>query len=183
MDLKDHFLISLPRQTSHQFSKSVVYIADHDDVTGSNGWIVNKQIEDGIAQNLRTSMGLTKHLPLYFGGPVNTNSAVILHSADLHLPDTIKLNDELSMTRNRRVINLFNTGNFPNYWKIIIGMSNWSPTQLTSEFALTGNSAWTSTSYTDELMWGTSPKDQWNVGINSSVIEQIDTLLASTFID
>jgi len=183
MNLTDHILISLPNLEDPYFLKSLVYIADYDEDMGTNGWIINKQLSDYPSRQIRTSMGLTRDLPLFLGGPVNTNTAVVLHSPELKLQNTIQLNSKLSVTREKRIITMFNNGDFPEYWRVIVGQSGWYPNQLESEFDRNGTTSWTYTSYNHDLVWNTSPKDQWNDALKITVEEQTNALLASTFAD
>jgi putative transcriptional regulator len=183
MNLANSFLIGLPTLTDYYFFKSLVYLAECDDDNGAIGWIVNKQIEEHLAQGIRSSMGLKRSLPIFLGGPVNTSSVVILHSPDVHLGSTVKLNSQLSATREKTLLNMMNDGKFPEHWRIIIGQCGWIPGQLDEEFNRSGYSSWSYTSYDNSLMWNTSPKDQWNTAIQYSVKEQTNALLAPTFAD
>lgn len=183
MKLNDHILISLPVVSDAYFLKSIVYIADHGPEVGTHGWMVNKQLSEYPASQIRNFMGLTRDLPVFLGGPVNTNSVVVLHSPEFQLQSTIQLNSQLSVTRENKIISMFNRGEFPDYWKIIVGQSSWYKNQLESEFDMNGYSSWNYISYNHNLMWNISPKDQWHDALQLSVEEQTDALLAPIFSD
>ena len=179
MGYKNNFLVSLPIITGGSFNKSVVYVADHNG-DGAKGWIVNKQLEDSVAEKLRKGMNLQFKAPIYYGGPVEVSSAYVIHSKDFQLPGTIDLNHKLSMTRDKAVINIMNIGQFPEYWRIIVGSSSWGPGQLESEIygsVTNGVGCWTALPYNNKLMWGTYPEEQWDSGIRLSAENLTSTVL------
>ena len=76
MNLTGDFLISIPSANVGTFNRSVVLMSEHTG-NGAQGWIVNKQLDDKVSQRLRKGMSLTRDIPLYFGGPVDVNNAVV----------------------------------------------------------------------------------------------------------
>lgn len=179
MSLKNNFLIGLPSILDTSFSKSVVYLNSH---TGdsSTGWIVNKPLDEKIAAKLRIGMRLNIALPVHYGGPVDINSAYVLHSNDFHIPSTIQINDTLSVTRDKAIINIFNIGQFPKHWKIIVGSSAWGAGQLESELLgsrTKGVGSWVTLPYSTSLMWDTASEQQWDTGIRAGAEHLTDTVL------
>lgn len=45
MNLQNHFLIAMPTLTDHYFSRSVIYLCEHDE-KGAMGLVINKPIEE-----------------------------------------------------------------------------------------------------------------------------------------
>ena len=180
MNLKNNLLVSLPNLTpGTAFHKSVVYINTHHG-DGASGWVVNKQLEDEVDAKLRRGMKLTKDIPIYYGGPVNVNSAVILHSPDFNVPATTKINDTLSITKDKSIINIMNMGQFPEYYRIIVGSTGWGPSQLESEILgsrTAGSSSWVSTAYSDILIWQTDTNIMWEKGIETHASEMTNSVL------
>lgn len=182
MNLSNQFLVSLPTIANGSFSKSVIFIQHHDG-DGANGWIVNKKLDDKTAERLRSGMKLNINCPVYYGGPVDVNSAYIIHTKDFHIPSTISLNDELSLTRDKAVIDILNIGQCPEYWRLIVGSSNWGAGQLESEMLgsrTNGHSSWVSTAYSNQLMWNTMPAEQWNAGIETYAANMTTDILKVT---
>lgn len=185
MNFKNNFLVSLPTLNNNSFNKSLIYLDSHTG-DGAHGWIVNKQLEDDVASKLRRGMKLNRNIPIYYGGPVDINSAVVIHSKDMNIPSTKPLNDTLNITRDKSIINILNMGQFPEYFRIIVGCSAWGPTQLETELLGTRNagiSSWSVAPYTDDLMWNTMPNDQWSTGITHAATTLTNTVLAHTFTD
>jgi putative transcriptional regulator len=167
MNLSNNFLVSLPTLTSSQFNQSVVLLSEHTG-DGASGWIINKQLDDKVAIRLRKGMNLNRDVPLYYGGPVEVNNAAVIHSNDLKLPSTRPLNEHLSITRDKNIVNVMNIGQFPEFWKVIVGRSSWGAGQLESEILGSRNngiSNWMYLDYTPQLMWDTLPSKQWKTAI------------------
>ena len=178
MDLSNTFLVSMPTLRDSSFSKSVIYLNEFSD-KGANGWILNKQLDDHISVKLRKGMGLQKPVPIFYGGPVDISSGVIIHSNDLHLPSSVALNDELSMTRDKAIINIFNIGQFPEYWRVIVGHSSWMPQQLNDEIEI--RNSWFNIPYTKDIMWNTQPVNQWDACVDTNSQNMTNDILKFTF--
>lgn len=181
MNLTGNFLISIPSINTGTFNRSVVLLNEHTG-DGATGWIVNKQLDDKISQRLRKGMSLTRDIPLYFGGPVDVNNAAVIHSNDLKLPSTRKLTDTLSITKDKSIVNVMNIGQFPEYWRVIVGRSSWGAGQLESEILgsrTNGIGSWMSINYTDQIMWNTLPSNQWERSIELSA-QKLTTNILNT---
>ena len=67
------------------------------------------------------------------------------------------------MTRDKKMIQMLNNNDFPNFWRVLIGNCTWGPGQLESELLgsrTDGKSMWNVLPYTREMMWDTAPT-QW----------------------
>lgn len=183
MNLTNHLLVSLPTIESHLFEKSLIYIASHDVMTGTHGWILNKQVDDDTANHIGQSIGFTRDIPIFFGGPVNISNVSILHSPELRVEGTVELNSQLYFTRQRSIVKMFNRGIFPKYWKVLIGYSAWMPNQLENEFNRNNTSSWSYMSYDNDIVWNNEEDYQWNDALNATVREKTEALLAPIFSD
>lgn len=180
MNLTHKFLVSLPTITGGTFNKSVIYIDNHTG-DGASGWIINKQLsDDSVTQRLRKGMRLAVDIPIFYGGPVDANQAVVLHSDDLKLPATKQMNTSLSMTRDKSIVNIMNIGQFPEYWRVIVGKATWGAGQLESEMLgsrTNGVSSWVSLDYSKDLMWNTLPSKQWERAIEMTASNLTENVL------
>jgi len=83
INLTHHFLIAMPNMADPYFSRTLTYICEHND-QGALGLVVNRPI-DMTLQALfeRLSLNLKNNtfadLPIYFGGPVQTDRGFVLH--------------------------------------------------------------------------------------------------------
>ena len=179
MDLTNSFLVSMPTLRDFSFNKTVIYMNEHQ-LGGASGWVVNRQLDSDVSERLRKGMGLQKNVPLFYGGPVDVNSAYVLHTNDFKIPSTVVLNDQISVTRDKAIINVFNLGQFPEYWRIIVGHSQWGPGQLEEELHgihRNGIPSWTNCPYSNKLMWNTMPGKQWDIAIQKSAETMTDRFL------
>ncbi len=168
LNMEGNFLLSLPNMGDSNFRSSIVYVNEHSG-DGAKGWIVNKEVEGRIAVKLRKSIQLGVVCPLYYGGPVDVTQVYVLHSSETQIVDnTVQLNDNLCMTRDKKMIEMLNNNQFPNFWRVIVGSCTWGPGQLESELLgsrTDGHSMWNHISYSKDFMWDTSPPNQWDLGI------------------
>jgi len=179
MNMKQKFLASLPTLLDSNFVKSIIYLDNHDG-DGAKGWIVNKELDARVAVRLRKSIQLGINAPIFYGGPVEVNQCYVLHSSDIMLTQSNKINDNLCVTRDKAIINMLNENKFPQYYRIIIGCSSWGPGQLESELLGSrtgGKSSWTGFNYSKEYMWDIPVTEQWNKGIANSANQKVSNYL------
>ena len=181
LNANDNFLLSLPSMHDTNFRSSVVYIHEQNG-DGAKGWIVNKELEQRVAVKLRKSIQLGVVCPIYYGGPVNVTQVYVLHSSEVQIVDnTVQLNDNLCMTRDKKMIQMLNNNEFPNYWRVMIGNCTWGPGQLEGELLgsrTDGLSMWNILPYSRELMWDTAPVHQWDSGV-----EKVATLKTASYLN
>jgi len=90
MNFEQQMLISLTPLMDSNFQKSVIYLHQHNG-DGANGWIVNKELDNRVAVRLRKSIQLAINAPIFYGGPVDINSAFVIHSSEIKLASTVEL--------------------------------------------------------------------------------------------
>ena len=179
MNYKKQFLASLPQLADGNFNESIVYIDNHDG-DGARGWIINKELDARVAVRLRKSIQLGINSPIYYGGPVEVNQCFVLHSIDIMLAQSVQINQNLAVTRDKNLITMLNENKFPKFYRIIIGCASWAPGQLESEMLGSrtgGRSMWTSFPYTEDFMWNNQPVNQWNCGIEASANAKVTNYL------
>lgn len=119
-------IVSSPSaDTGIVFSKSVIYILSHDK-NGTTGVIINKPLNKETARN-------ENKLPVYFGGPIEQEKGIILHSSDYTNNSLITPNQDILVNIDTNIINDIVTGKGPKHSMLILGYSAWSPGQLLEE--------------------------------------------------
>ena len=71
------------------------------------------------------------------------------------LAQSMKINENLCVTRDKAIITALNENRFPEFYRIIIGCSSWGPGQLESELLgsrTNGNSMWCNFPYTEDYI-------------------------------
>lgn len=125
------------------FYKTVILIISHND-TGTNGVIINKvlnhlsneAVKKSLSQNnislIKTNFDLSD-LAIYFGGPVEQDKGVMLHSGDYKTNALIKVTDSVFITNDLKILADLAEGKGPKHKMLILGYSSWGPNQLLNE--------------------------------------------------
>lgn len=148
MNLTHHFLIAMPGMEDASFARSVVYLCEHS-ARGALGLIINKPTDislKGLFDKVDLSLGradLTE-VPVFLGGPVQTERGFVLHES-LHARNdtaeepayasTMVIPGGLEMTTSKDVLEALATGAGPRRVLVTLGYSAWGEGQLESELA------------------------------------------------
>lgn len=150
-NLTNHFLIAMPGLQDEVFARSVVYVCEHNE-RGALGLVINKP-SDIDMQSLFEKVDLPlrrqdlSHVPVFQGGPVQTERGFVLHEhifMDAEPPkesvyaSTLAIPGGLEMTTSKDVLEALASGAGPRKVLVTLGYSAWGEGQLESE--LSGNS-------------------------------------------
>src|ERR1700709_1924303 len=85
INLTNQFLIAMPSMADPTFSGTVVYLCDHSE-RGALGLVINRPTDIDLKSlfqriDLKLEIEPLLHLPVYFGGPVQTERGFVLHEA------------------------------------------------------------------------------------------------------
>ena len=143
IDLTHHFLIAMPNMVDPYFAKSLTYICEHND-QGALGVVVNRPIDLSLqALFERINLKLEPHglhdLPVYFGGPVQTDRGFVLHQPVGEWHSTLKVRDSLGLTTSKDILEAVGKGSGPAKMLVTLGYSGWAAGQLEHEL---GQNAW-----------------------------------------
>jgi putative transcriptional regulator len=139
INLTDHFLIAMPAMEDPYFSKSLIYIAEHND-QGALGIIVNRPIDMNLATlfekiDVPFESGSLADLPVFFGGPVQTDRGFVLHRPVGDWQSTLAVNTEIGLTTSRDVLQSVARDGLPSEVMVTLGYSGWGAGQLEHELA------------------------------------------------
>lgn len=141
--LKHHFLIAMPHMADRNFAQTVTYLVEHNE-QGAMGLVINRASGLNLAdvlEQLRPDAEPSAHcqtLPIYTGGPVQTDRGFVLHPADHHYQATLNLG-ELALSTSQDVLFAIADGKGPQRHLIALGYAGWEAGQLESELA---DNAW-----------------------------------------
>ncbi len=152
INLTNHFLIAMPGLEDVAFSRSVVYVCEHSE-RGALGLVINKPSDinlKGLFDKVQLPLGRDdlQLLPVFRGGPVQTDRGFVLHEpffAEADKPDesvyasTMSIPGGLEMTTSKDVLEALSTGNGPRRVLVSLGYSAWGEGQLESEL---GDNSW-----------------------------------------
>jgi putative transcriptional regulator len=139
INLTDHFLIAMPAMDDPYFSKSLIYIAEHND-QGALGLIVNRPIDMTLATlfekiDVPFESPELANLPVFFGGPVQTDRGFVLHRPVGDWQSTLAVNQEVGLTSSRDVLQSVARDGQPREMMVTLGYSGWGAGQLENELA------------------------------------------------
>lgn len=145
--LKGHLLIAMPSMLDERFSRSVIYLIEHD-AHGAMGLIVNKPLDltfgdvltdldlDGTDDAPLISKSV-REKPVYNGGPVERARGFVLHSADYFDKDSsVKIDSNIVLSANREILSaIAQQQNQPEQSLFALGYAGWEAAQLEDELA------------------------------------------------
>ncbi len=137
VNLTDHFLIAMPAMEDSFFSKTLVYIAEHNE-RGALGLIVNRPIDMRLATlfekvDIPLEVPSLGNLPVFFGGPVQTDRGFVLHRPVGAWQSTLAVNPQIGLTSSRDVLQALAHDGEPSEVMVTLGYSGWSAGQLEQE--------------------------------------------------
>lgn len=137
MNLTHHFLIAMPAMDDPNFSRTLIYLAEHND-EGALGVIVNRPIEMTLAElfekvDIALDAADLAQRPVYFGGPVQTDRGFVLHRPAGAWHSSLKVNDEIALTSSKDILESLGANGEPADVLISLGYAGWSAGQLEEE--------------------------------------------------
>ena len=83
IDLTNQFLMAMPGMLGGPFAGTVVYVCEHSG-KGALGLVINRPTDLTLASllekiDLKLDSPDSLHEPVYFGGPVQTDRAFVMH--------------------------------------------------------------------------------------------------------
>jgi putative transcriptional regulator len=147
INLTNQFLIAMPGMADETFAGAVVYLCEHTD-KGALGLVINKPIDIKLPK-LFEKVELTldrddlAEVPVYFGGPVQTERGFVLHERQGdeggHYNSSLAIpGGGLEMTTSKDVLEALSNGAGPKKLLITLGYSGWRAGQLEDEIGRNG---------------------------------------------
>jgi len=183
LDLEGKFLISKPTMRDARFRETVIMVMEHSR-SHSLGLIINKPIHTPSIKDIASDFDIktVKRQPnqyLFYGGPVNLNKIMIIHTPDLDFgAGTHRFNDEVWVSNNQDVMKsvLQQGAPHPSNWMIVIGQCTWSAGQLEAEIlsknGRMNTDAWLTTTLDANTVFGMKYRNRWKKTVNRIAQEQ-----------
>lgn len=162
-DLTGHFLIAMPALQDNNFSHTVTYICEHNE-NGTLGITINRPSDFNLSEMLaqlsihpkNPAIGLRS---IFIGGPVHQDRGFVLHTPNGNWESSLHVNDSISVTTSRDILQSIADGNGPEDCVIALGYSGWAPGQLESEMSA---NAWLSCPGNHQILFHTPVQDIWH---------------------
>jgi putative transcriptional regulator len=163
------FLVAAPQLRDPHFESSVILMLEHDDEEGALGLIINRpasvKLEVVLGEmNIVTPdpLHLCSHPPLLYGGPVAPERGWILHTPDWSGPGTRVVEEGLSVTASRDILEAVADGTGPERYRFCLGYSGWGPGQLIGELK---SGAWITVPFDVNLVFDISFDRIWSAAL------------------
>lgn len=178
--LAGQMLIAMPNMGDPRFDRSVIFLCTHDD-DHAMGVIVNKPLDDVDLSELLEQLEIApladaEDTPVFFGGPVQTERGLVLHTLDYELETTLSLGHGLGLTASRDIL-IDIAGSdakrpAPRRFLLAIGHTGWGPGQLEKEIAL---NAWAHCESDEEIIFNGAEDAIWKralekLGVTSAML-------------
>ena len=150
INLTNQFLIAMPGLGDGPFAGTVIYLCEHTD-KGALGLVINKPIVitlKSLFEKVELSLDRDDlaEVPVYFGGPVQTERGFVLHeptpagSGEGSGPynSSLKIEGGLEMTTSKDVLEAISSGAGPKKVLVTLGYSGWAAGQLEEEIGRNG---------------------------------------------
>lgn len=157
--LENHFLIAMPHLRDPNFNGSVTYLWKHDK-EGALGLVVN-QPSKLVIPDLMEELGITikdaflsrlQDSSILTGGPVERNKGFILHEAGTEWDYTLPVNDDVSLSMSKDILQEIADGGGPSRYLVTLGCAGWDAGQLEQEI---GDNVWLTVPANTELLFST----------------------------
>ena len=171
--LAGQLLVAEPDLGDPNFSHTVVLLLHHDG-DGALGLVVNRPYgtapTDELLRRLgvRVPAGIAGETLLFYGGPVQPEVGMILHSPDYARADTRPVTPDISVTTDPAVLAHKAQGLGPRLAIPVLGYAGWGPGQLESELA---QGAWFTLPADPGLVFAPDPGKVWDAAFARRGVE------------
>jgi putative transcriptional regulator len=160
--LTNQFLIAMPGLADPNFSRTVTYICEHN-AQGAMGIVVNRPINLHLGEMLDQLQIPATHteirgLPIYLGGPVQTDRGFVLHSGDRAWDSTLRITPQVSVTTSKDILEAIAEGDGPLHSLIALGYAGWAGGQLEDEMSA---NTWLSGPASEEILFRVPAEQRW----------------------
>jgi len=172
--VKNNFLVATGKMRDLRFANTVIVMLKNDK-SGSFGLVINKplgfiplgslinKVED---QSSKQNELYNVKVPIYWGGPVEENIILVLHSKEYQVENTKKYKD-ISVSSGYKILFEIADEKGPKKSLILIGHSGWGSGQLEGEMEGEG---WILSEINIDLIFGIDNANKWLKAINNSFI-------------
>ncbi|WP_263143151.1 YqgE/AlgH family protein [Pseudomonas sp. RIT-PI-AD] len=165
--LKHHLLIAMPHMADPNFAQTLIYLVEHSD-EGAMGLVINRPnglTLGDVLEQLRPDYQPTarcQSLPIYSGGPVQTDRGFVLHPAGQRFQATLELG-ELALSTSQDVLFAIADGSGPARSLVALGYAGWDAGQLDAELA---DNAWLTCPADAEILFELPAEQRLNAAAN-----------------
>jgi putative transcriptional regulator len=172
--VKDYFLVATKKMTDPRFKNTVIIMLENDE-KGAWGIVINKPLASiplgSLIYKSRDSTNKQKELynvkiPIYWGGPVNENKILVLHSKEYKNETTTNYKN-ISISSDYKILFDIADNKGPKKKLLIMGISSWGEGQLEGEMEREG---WSLSEINLDLIFEMDNTEKWLNAIKDSFV-------------
>ncbi|MDU0354499.1 YqgE/AlgH family protein [Paraglaciecola aquimarina] len=136
--LQNYLLIASPSMDDPYFSRTVVYICEHNE-QGTMGLVINqpvgmtlKELVSQADENAQVMDDKAEGIVLA-GGPVSQDRGFILHTTQEGWSSSLAMTSEIMITTSKDILSSLGNASSPEKSLVILGYAGWSAGQLEEE--------------------------------------------------
>jgi putative transcriptional regulator len=163
VNLTHHFLIAMPAMVDPNFARTLTYVCEHN-AEGALGIVVNRPTDMDLGTlfervDIRLEPGGRGFaaMPVYFGGPVQTDRGFVLHRPTGSWQSTISVADDIALTSSRDILQSMSESGEPGEVLVTLGYAGWSAGQI--EWELSQN-AWLTVAADPRILFDMPPEER-----------------------
>ncbi len=139
INLTHHFLIAMPAMADPNFSRTLIYICEHNE-QGALGIVVNRRIGlefRELFEQIKIPLASAElaEMSVHFGGPVQMDRGFVLHQPCGDWSSSLKVTDGIALTTSRDILEAVGRGDEPRRLFVTLGYAGWDAGQLEHELA------------------------------------------------
>ncbi|MBI2999458.1 MAG: YqgE/AlgH family protein [Deltaproteobacteria bacterium] len=160
--LTGQLLVATPEMGDPRFAETIVYIVEHDQ-NGAMGLVINRPLAKGPIADLLRGLGVESRaargeIVIHYGGPVEHETAYVLHSDDYAGKGTTVVGGGVAVTVDTEIVRAIAEGKGPRQSLFIFGYAGWAPGQLEAEIRA---NAWFTIPAEKKLIFDDDPETKW----------------------
>ncbi len=160
-NLTHHFLIAMPAMQEGVFAGTLTYVCEHNE-NCALGIVVNRPISLTLAEmfdqiNIPLHQPRLEKMPVYFGGPVQTERGFVLHDTRDNYQSTLHIKNKLALTTSRDILEAMGEGHGPHNMLVTLGYAGWDQGQLEHEIA---ENTWLTVPASEHILFELPPEER-----------------------
>ena len=172
--VKNYFLVATKKMRDPRFKNTVIIMLENSE-KGAWGLVINKPLSSiPLSSLISKSTNATNKqkelynvkIPVYWGGPVNENKILILHSKEYKNKTTINFKN-ISISSDYNILFEIADNKGPKKNLVILGISSWGEGQLEGEME---REHWTLSEVNTDLIFDMNNTKKWLNAIKNSFI-------------
>jgi putative transcriptional regulator len=171
--LTHHFLLAMPNMGDPIFVNTLIFVCEHT-TNGAMGLVINRPLGMTLStlfgkMNIQLAKSEVAELPVYFGGPVQTDRGFVLHHPVGNWQSTLAVNAQIGLTTSKDILVAMGRNEGPRELFVTLGYASWEAGQLERELA---QNAWLSVQAEPEIIFSLPSDARYDAALKLLGIER-----------